>query len=69
MSTREMLKRDIDIMPDYIVQMFGVFWDTMRKHDEELDEASFLQAIEDVETGNVYGPYYSVDEAMKAMLE
>jgi hypothetical protein len=69
MSTREKIKRDIDIMPDYIIQMFDYFWETLRKQEEERDEESFLKAIEDCETGNVYGPYYSVKDAMKAMLE
>jgi hypothetical protein len=69
MSTREMLKRDIDIMPDYIVQMIGLFWDTMRKHDEERDEASFLQAIEDSRNGKLYGPFKTGAEAIASMLE
>jgi hypothetical protein len=69
MSTREMIKNDIDVMPDYIINAINGILIAFKKREEELEEESFWQAIEDSETGNVFGPFNTPEEAIASMLE
>jgi hypothetical protein len=69
MSTREMIKRDIDIMPDDIVNVIEGILLAFKKREERFEELSLIQAIEDSRSGNVFGPFDTADEAIDSMLE
>jgi hypothetical protein len=69
MSVREKVKRDIDSVPDDIVNVIEGILMAFKKREEKLDELSLMQAIEDSRNGNVFGPFDTVDEAIASMLE
>jgi hypothetical protein len=72
MSTRERILYKLDKFPestlDELDRIITVYYDSISGSDD-FDEQSFLQAIEDCENDNLYGPYDTVEEAMKAMLD
>jgi hypothetical protein len=70
MSTRERIMYKIDKFPenslDELDRIITVYLDKVSAEDD-FDEQGFWQAIEDCENDNLYGPYDTVEEAMKAM--
>jgi hypothetical protein len=70
MSTREIIKNDIDIMPDYVINAINGILIAFKTREAELEEEkSFWQAVEDSENGNVFGPFDTPAEAIASMLE
>jgi hypothetical protein len=50
MSDREMLKRDIDFMPDDVIAVFTTYW-VDKKHEIETPNEDTVQACEDAING------------------
>jgi hypothetical protein len=67
MSAREMLKRDIDFMPDDVISVFSTIW-SFKKELLEIPNAETIEAMEECLNGNTY-TFTTFEEMLQAARE
>jgi hypothetical protein len=63
MSAREMLKADVDYMPEEVIEVLGAMWMLTKKNYYEEPNAETLEALNDTD----YISYDNPDDQLKAL--
>jgi hypothetical protein len=70
MSKRETIVKDIDIMPEELVDKFFAMWIDEKAIEEEQYARDVLQAMDDVRHNrNISGPYKNAAELIRDCME
>jgi hypothetical protein len=69
MSKRETIVKDIDIMPEELVDKFFAMWIDEKAIEEAEDEASFWEAVSDSENRRNLVRFDSFEDMLRDALE
>jgi hypothetical protein len=75
MSAREMLLKDVPIMPERFIEKIYIMWQNEKNEAsgselaEIIGEDEILASVEEIKNGKFYGPFDSAEEAFRSLME